>query len=299
MKILIFGSTGLVGSGFVSQFKDKHRFITAGRSFCDIKLDLTDQKRVQKVISQSDASAVVNFAAYTKVDEAQKQCGDKNGECFLLNVMFPAWCSEACLKSGKRFYHLSTDYVFDGQNIDRPYLETDEPKPVQSWYCQTKREGEKKIIEIFGPKRGFTIIRIAYPYSATYSKKGDIARLVVERLKRNWSYPGITDQKIKPTNVLEIAKALDLLIGKKVDGIYHVAGSFENGFISPFEFAKKIARHLKLDESLIKPVTFKGFSKSRASVRPQHTWLDTGKIESLGMKFLPPDQSLGKFASLI
>lgn len=299
MKILIFGSTGLVGSGFVSQFKDKYHFISAGRSFCDIKLDLTDQRKVREIISQTDVSAVVNFAAYTKVDEAQKQFGDKKGECFLLNVMFPAWCSEACLKSGKRFYHLSTDYVFDGQNIDRPYLETDEPEPVQSWYCRTKREGEKKIIEVFGPKGGFAIIRISYPYSATYSKKWDIARLVAERLRSKQPYPGITDQKIKPTNVYEIAKALDLLIGKKADGIYHAAGSFENGFISPFEFAKEIARHLRLDESLIKPVTFKDFSKSRASVRPRHTWLDTGKIESLGMKFLSEDQSLRKFASLI
>lgn len=298
MKVLVFGSTGLVGSGFVSRFKDKYQLVTAGRGGCDIKLDLTDQKRVQAVISQSDVSAVVNFAAYTKVDEAQKQLGDEKGECFLLNVMFPAWCARICLKEGKRFYHLSTDYVFDGQKTDRPYLETDEPEPVQSWYCRTKREGERKIMEVFGPKGKFAIIRISYPYSSTYERKLDIARLVVARLQSNQPYLGITDQKIKPTNVTEIAGALDLLLREKAAGIYHVAGHFKKGFISPFEFAKAIARHLSLDESLIKPVTFKDFSKSRASVRPRHTWLDTGKIESLGMKFLSLDQSLRKFASL-
>ncbi len=292
-KLLITGSTGLVGSRFVDIYKNNFSIITIGRNNVDLYVDLTDQQDILRIVSSSDADAVINFAAYTNVDEAEKEKGDRGGEVYTLNTLLPSRLSKACQESGKKLYHISTDYVFDGAQNDRPYSEKDAPHPVDSWYSQTKCEGELKVLNTFKNKDNFSILRISYPYSGVYDRKLDIARTVINKLNANQIYSGITDQKIKPTSVDDIANALNLLLEKEASGIFHIADNFSpNDYITPYEFAIKIAETFNLDASLISAITFNDFSKERKAPRPQHTWLDTTKIESLGFAASNIDKSL-------
>lgn len=294
-ELLVTGSTGLVGSRFVELYKNNFSIATIGRNDVDIKIKLTSEKEVYQTISSSDADAVVNFAAYTNVDEAEKGKGDTKGEVYTLNTLLPLWLVKSCQDFGKKLYHISTDYVFDGQKDDRPYNEEDIPSPVKSWYSMTKYLGEENILNS-DSKVNYMIIRISYPYSGLYRRKLDIARAVIERLKNNESYFGIEDQKIKPTSVDDIANALYFLIKHESTGIYHVAGNYyPNEYITPYEFAQKVADVLNLDSSLIKPISFLELSKKRLAPRPKHTWLGTKKIESLGFKITPVDEALKRF----
>lgn len=295
-KLLVAGATGLVGSKFVEIYKDKFQIITIGRSNVDIKINLTSEREVFKAIISSDANAVINFAAFTNVDGAEKEKGNRLGEVFVLNAMLPFWLSQACKESGKNLYHISTDYVFSGKQDNKPYTEEDLPIPVDSWYAISKYEGELNIKEDSERKGHSAIIRISYPYSGTYNRKLDFARVIVDKLRKGEIYSGTTDQKIKPTSVDDIAKSLNILIKKKAYGIYHVAGKYPQGFISPYEFAQNIAKLMNLDTNLIRPVTFLELSKKRVAPRPQHTWIDTAKIEKLGMQFASLDQSLTRFS---
>lgn len=278
-KHLIFGSTGLVGSAFKLLFKSS--VITAGRSNCDYFLDLIEAKDTDKIIGTAGADTIVNFAAYTNVDEAEKQKGDRRGQTYGLNTIVPAQIAESCKKYNKRLIHISTDYVFGGTQDSRPYRETDPAIPVNSWYAQTKRMGEQKIEKIFSGGSGYAIVRISFPYSDKFPRKLDIARTVIETLKQGKNYLGVTDEKIKPTHVKEISGAINLIAAKRAGGIYHVAGSFSKGYITPYDFARKIAGDNGLDNSLIKPITFREFMDKRIAPRPQHTWLDTSKLEKL------------------
>lgn len=295
-KLLITGSTGLVGSRFVEICKNDFSIVTVGRDYVDIKVDFTSKEKVLNIVSSSDANVVINFAAYTNVDEAEKEKGDTKGEVYTINTLLPSWLAKSCQASGKKLYHISTDYVFDGKQQDRPYTEDDSPTPVDSWYSMTKYFGEQNILSASDHETNFAIIRISYPYSGVYKRKLDIARAVVEKLKNNHIYLGINDQKIKPTSVDDIANALFFLINKKASGIYHVAGNYlPKGYITPYEFAQMIAKIFKLDKSLIKPISFSDFSKARIASRPQHTWLDTKKIESMGFQIANIDQALNRF----
>lgn len=278
-EYLVLGSTGLVGSAFKSLFK--HSVVTAGRSNCDYFLDLNEAKDTDKIIGTAGADTVVNFAAYTNVDEAEKQKGDRRGQTYGLNTIVPAQIAESCKKYNKRLIHISTDYVFGGTQDSRPYRETDPAIPVNSWYAQTKRMGEQKIEKIFSGGNGYAIVRISFPYSDKFPRKLDIARTVIETLKQGKNYLGVTDEKIKPTHVKEISGAINLIAAKHAGGIYHVAGSFSKGYITPYDFARKIARANGLDEDLINPITFREFMDKRIAPRPQHTWLDTSKFEIL------------------
>lgn len=292
-KLLITGSTGMVGSRFAELAKNNFSIVTIGRNNVDIKINLTQKEEVLKTIQSSDAEAVINFAAYTNVDGAESEKGDRKGEVYTLNTLFPLWLAESCQSSGKTFFHISTDYVFDGKQDTNPYTEQDSPTPVNSWYAMTKYYGEENIIKSSG---NFTIIRISYPYSGVYKQKLDIARAVVEKLKNNELYYGIEDQKIKPTSVDDIAEALIFLLQKRATGIYNVAGNYSpHEYITPFQFAQKIADTMNLDKSQIKPISFLDLSKKRIAPRPKNTWLSTKKIESLGFHITNIDRALKRF----
>lgn len=293
-SILLTGATGLVGSRFVDLCKDNYSISTFGRGSVNFIVNLTSSKEVIKFIQKSDVQAVINFAAYTNVDEAEKEKNDKQGVVYLLNAQLPLWLAKACQNSGKLFYHISTDYVFDGKQNDHPYTEEDKPKPVNSWYSQTKYFGEQNILEGF--YNHISVIRISYPYSSLYSRKHDIARVVVKKVRRNEEFFGIYDQKIKPTSVDDIGEALLFLIDKSVIGIYHIAGNFSPyEYITPYEFAQNIVKKLGLNITLIKPISFLELSKKRIAPRPQHTWLSTRKIESLGFKITNMEDALERF----
>lgn len=295
-KILITGSTGLVGSKFVYLAKDKFKISTIGRENVDIKIDLTSKEDVVKTITSSDADAVINFAAYTNVDGAEEEKNDKDGEVYKINSMMPKWVAEVCKTSGKSLFHVSTDYVFDGKQSSRPYTEDDLASPVDSWYSMTKYYGEENILKTFQRKGNFAILRISYPYSGVYQRKLDIARVVVDKLKKGEPYFGINDQKIKPTSVDDIAEAVIFLLEKQAKGIYHVAGNFSpEEYITPLEFAQKIAEIMKLNISLISATSFLELSKKRLAPRPQNTWLSTKKIEALGFRFNNIDEALKRF----
>lgn len=295
-KLLVTGSTGLVGSRFVDILKDKFSITTCGRKNTDIYVDLLSEKNIKQLIESSDCNTVVNFAAYTNVDGAEEEKGDKRGEVYTLNALLPLWLIKACRDSGKTFYHISTDYVFDGKKNSSPYTEDDIPKPVNSWYSTTKFIGEENILNSPGSETNCAIVRISYPYSGVYERKLDIARVVIERLKNKQPYYGIADQKIKPTSVDDIAQALSFLIGKRATGIYHVAGDYSpQQYITPYQFARNITQVMDLDLSLIKPISFAQLSKKRLAIRPQHTWLNTKKIYSLGLKITNVNEALKRF----
>lgn len=297
-KLLVTGSTGLVGSRFVDILKDKFSITTCGRKNTDIYVDLLSGENIKQVIESSDCNTIVNFAAYTNVDGAETEKGDKNGEVYTLNALLPLWLTKACRDSGKTFYHISTDYVFDGKKQDHPYTEEDAPSPIDSWYSITKYYGEQNLLN--SNQDNFAIIRISYPYSGVYTRKLDIARAVVEKLKNKEEYFGISNQKIKPTSVDDITQALSLLIEKHATGIYHVAGNYSpKQYITPYQFAQNIARVIGLDLSLIKPISFALLSKKRLAQRPQHTWLSTKKIESLGFHITSFNETLKRFKNQI
>lgn len=295
-KILVTGSTGLVGSRFIQLVKNHFSITTLGRNNVDVKINLLSYQEIKGFIQQSDAQIVVNFAAYTNVDEAEKEKGDKKGEVFALNALLPFWLARICKSSRKRLCHISTDYVFDGKQENRPYTEDDLPSPVNSWYSITKSMGETKVKEGFANLQRYIIARISYPYSGVYERKLDFARLIFERLRQKQSYYGITDQKIKPTSVDDISQAILFLLEKGTNGIYHVAGNYPpKDFITPYHFALKLADQFQFGHSLIKPISFLRFSKKRLVPRPQHTWLDTKKIENLGFSSTNIDSAMWRF----
>ncbi|MBI2593172.1 NAD(P)-dependent oxidoreductase [Candidatus Daviesbacteria bacterium] len=266
MKILVLGGSGLVGSRFLELTADYNTVAPTHE-----ELDLLDFVHLESYLQRSDADIVLNFAAFTNVDEVEKEKDNKEGLVYKLNVKLPKYLAQNCSSLNKYLIHISTDYVFEGKK-QTPYVESDVPNPV-NWYGTTKLLGEDEVRDVSSE---FLVVRPEMPYSAHFDRKLDIARVFLKMLKEGKEINGVSDQKITPTFVDTLIYGLLRLIEAKAGGIYHLASTDST---TPYDFAVMVAQKFGLDEKLVKPVAFEEYNKTRTAKRPQNSYLDVSKFE--------------------
>lgn len=134
MKILVTGAAGQVGRELVELASAQ------GLGVCgyDSKtLDITDAATVAATISAEQPDCVINAAAYTAVDRAENDAE----RAYQVNRDGVAHLASACREADIPLLHISTDYVFDGEQTT-PYDEADQPRPT-SVYGASKLAGEE------------------------------------------------------------------------------------------------------------------------------------------------------------
>lgn len=267
MKVLAFGESGLVGTGFSQAAKDDFEIIAPTLD----EVDILDKGQLAQAVKSSQASTIINFVGYTAVDKAEEEVGQTDGLVYKLNVIAAGNLAELCKQEGKHLIHISTAFVFDGNKTDKPYTEEDIPDPL-SWYGKTKYLGERSIINS-GCK--FAIVRIDMPYCAGYPLKSDFFRFFLEKMKSGEKIAAIADQKITPIYIPDLAEALRQLILKQSEGIFHIAPPDDT---TPFKFAQAVAYKFGFDMSLVEPVAFEEISRGRRAVRPVNSWMDCAKF---------------------
>lgn len=267
-KVLVFGGSGLVGSRFVKLNTDQFD-ISAPQSQ---EVDILNKDQVTKLIQDFNPDTVINFAAFTNVENAENQKGDREGICFLINAIGAKNVALVCKQLNVKLIHISTEYVFDGTKESSPYIEEDKPNPI-NWYGQTKYVGEQMVFES-GCR--VTLARICMPFSPFYELKKDVARFFLEELQNGKSIKAIGDQQVTPTYVDYIINALRKLAESKVSGIYHISSTDS---VTPFEFAKNIAELFKLDSSLISSISLDEYNKSKTAKLLKYSWLNPSKFK--------------------
>lgn len=255
MKILITGSNGMLGYDLIKVLENEHDLIkTTSKT-----LDITNKEAVMDFIERETPDIVINSAAYTNVDgceENQKLAYAVNGEG-VKNLAL------ACKKTDSILAHISTDYVFKGDN-DTPRCEDDEIGPV-SIYGKSKLQAEQAIEEILDK---YFIIRTAWLYGYN---GGNFPKTMLELAKNNDEITVVNDEVGSPTYTPDLAKAISKLIKTDKYGIYHVTNSDS---CSWFEFAKLIFKLANVDVK-VSPTTAKEFA--RPAPRPSYSVLDNKK----------------------
>src|SRR5207302_1424092 len=107
------------------------------------ELDLTDAESIARAVSAVAPGAVVNAAAYTAVDAAERE----PDLAFAINCVGAGRLAAAAARQAVPFIHISTDYVFDGASR-RPYREDDATGPVNV-YGRSKLEGEMAVRDAY------------------------------------------------------------------------------------------------------------------------------------------------------
>src|SRR4030042_3537784 len=159
-EIYVTGSKGFIASGFLNSFSNTEKFITPEIN----KVDITDRDALRKYFSEKKITAVVNFAAMTDVDGAEKEKEDKNSLFWRVNVDGAENLANLALEKEAVLIQISTDFIFPGsEDSPGPYTEDSKPfvKPGSvGWYGWTKKVAEEEIVKTGVPH---AIVRLAFP----------------------------------------------------------------------------------------------------------------------------------------
>ncbi len=267
MRILVTGGNGQLGREL---FDQQNRLPQSEWSFTDVDtLDITDRQTVEGYFNENKPNVVINCAAYTAVDQAEKN----QDAAFGLNAIAPGYLADLCLKNEINFVHISTDYVFNGRSYV-PYNETVTPDP-QSVYGLSKSEGEKSVVSV---NPNAMIIRTSWLYSA-YGNNfvKTMLRLGRERNELNVVF----DQIGSPTYAYDLADCIISILNRCVDdsknwepGIYHYSNE---GVCSWYDFALAV-HHMSNICCSIKPIESKDFPT--LAKRPFYSVLNKSKIKT-------------------
>ncbi|HIP30475.1 MAG TPA: dTDP-4-dehydrorhamnose reductase [Campylobacterales bacterium] len=261
-NILVTGSKGQLGSELKALSSNyPYDFFFTNKA----ELDISSKEDLETFIQTHKITTIINTAAYTAVDKAEEDSENSNK----VNNVAVKYLAEISKEKNIQLIHISTDYVFDGQNF-RPYIETDPSNP-NGIYGQTKLDGETAILEI-NPKNSI-IIRTSWVYS---SFGNNFVKTMLRLGKEKDALGIIFDQVGTPTYARDLAKTiLDILPqikNEKVE-IYHYSNE---GVLSWYDFTKEIMKMAKI-ECNITPIETKDYPT--AAKRPHYSLLNKAKIK--------------------
>ena len=281
-SILVTGSKGQLGNE-IKILSNNYKDIEF--HFHDIDtLDLTDYKLLEDFFKKYKPLFLINCAAYTAVDKAEKE----KELAFRLNAEVPGNLAGLCQKFSTKLIHISTDYVFDGKNY-RPYKEDDVPNPL-SVYAKSKFEGENRILEF----NNSIIIRTSWLYS---SSGNNFVRTMLKIGKDKKELRVVYDQIGSPTYAADLADVILRIINSSiineknfVPGIYHYSNE---GICSWFDFAVEILRIAGI-KCKVWPIESKEYPTP--AKRPLYCVMNKDKIKSTYNLEIPHwKDSLDKF----
>lgn len=278
MKYLIIGHKGQLGKEFVKKFNElNYNFISVDIN----ELDITDYQAVTDIFNYEKPDIVVNCAAYNDVDGAE----NNNHLAMQVNSEAVKYLADVSKKNNALLIHYSSDYVFDGRKEDGLYVENDKVNPLNE-YGKSKLAGENNVQNILSE---FLIFRLSWVY-------GNGNQNFIYKF-RNWSKTKKVlkisfDEISIPTYTKLIVDITLKALNKDLRGLYHLTNS---GYTSRYEWAKLIAKILKLDVLLL-PVNKSEFKL--AAERPYCSAMDNSKL-SKELNYTIPDweESLKYFLS--
>ena len=222
-KILLTGITGQVGQELLETLTSVGEVVGLTRQ----ELDLTRPEEIKHKILAIHPNIIVNAAAYTAVDQAEKE----SALAIAINGDAPKAMAEAASKIAATLVHISTDYVFDGTN-HTPYKEDDATNPL-GMYGKSKLQGEVGIKEICDRH---IILRTAWVYGS--KGHGNFVKTMLRLGATREELKVVADQIGSPTWAYDIAAAITQLISQQVTpGTYHFTNS---GVASWYDFALAI-----------------------------------------------------------
>jgi dTDP-4-dehydrorhamnose reductase len=285
MRIVITGAAGMLGTDLIKVL-DNEEYELHG---IDIKepsynlqlktynlLDITDAQETYRIITKINPDLVIHTAAYTKVDDCEK-----NSElAYRVNSLGTRNLALACQRFDTALMYISTDYVFDGEK-GVPYVEYDQPNPA-SVYGESKYWGERFVQSLLTK---FYIVRT----SGLYGMNGDhfvksIRNLALEKKELKV----VKDQVSSTTYSKDLAQAIAKLISPPASrnqaavshlyGIWHITNSES---CSWYEFAREI---ISLSRYKVKLTAITARELKRPAKRPQYSVLANHSWQLEGWK---------------
>ncbi|WP_186389794.1 dTDP-4-dehydrorhamnose reductase [Stappia sp. TSB10P1A] len=269
MKTILLGPGGQLGT-------DIRRVNEAAGSPLDIvsvdrdRLDLGDFDGVRELLSAAEFDVLVNCASYHKTDEVESNAQ----HAFTINAHLVALLGELAQAKSARFVHVSTDYVFGGQDKRSPLLEDDARAPINI-YGASKAMGEDLARLAC---ENTLVLRVAslFGVAGASGKGGNFVETMIRFARERGHLRVVADQQMSPTSTKDIAAALLEMLRKDVpSGIWHVVNS---GSVTWHGFAEEIVRKAGI-AATVEPIPSAEFPTPAR--RPAYSVLSNDKLASV------------------
>ena len=283
-RILVTGGSGQLAEALARLGGERvHR---VGRP----AFDFDRPETIAATFRDADPWLVVNAAAYTAVDAAEKDVE----AAFRANRDGPAELARLCVAADVPLIHVSTDYVYDGEKKS-PYVETD-PVGPRGVYGASKLAGEQAVLAS-GARA--IVLRTAWVYAATGR---NFVRTMLALAQNRDELRVVADQRGCPTAAADLAHAILGIAGQirahgwrdTHAGVFHAAGGGEASWhdlaMAVFEESK---RHgAKVPRSVVAITTAE---YPTPAARPANSRLDGRRLsETWGIALPPWRESLGR-----
>ncbi len=259
MHVLVFGKSGQVATELARL--GGNNITCLGRDLAD----LSDPTACAAVIAATDADVIINAAAYTAVDKAEKE------EQLATTVNGTSVEAMARVAAARDipFLHISTDYVFDGTG-NKPWKPKDATGPISA-YGRSKLTGE---LGVAAAKGRYAVMRTSWVYS---SHGNNFVKTMLRLGAERNALSIVNDQIGGPTSAADIASALMCMAqnfyeGRGQSGLYHFAGGPDASWAN---FATDIFKQANL------AVDVTGISSAQyptPAIRPGNSRMDCNDI---------------------
>jgi len=261
MKVLVTGANGQLGKCLQKhseKFPELEFLFESSQT-----LNITSVESVGNYFNRHQPDFCINCAAYTNVEAAEHQ----KELAFQVNSEAVKTLSQSCKTHNTKLFHISTDYVFDGNKLS-PYIETDTTNPINV-YGGSKLQGEVMISETMDH---FFIFRTSWLYSEFGH---NFFNTILKKANEGAELNITTEQIGTPTNANDLALFILNLIkeNSKAFGLYHYSNQGEATW---YDFARLILEEKQLEKDVNLKATFSYPTKAK---RPKFSVLDKSKVE--------------------
>ena len=229
-KILILGSTGMLGSTFRKYFRvrDNCKASYLNRSDVDLSRCSFDElsKKVEQKIRDEGCKYVINCAGVIK------QGGFSIPDMIKVNSVIPHWLSEICEKLGVDLIHITTDCVYDGKKgnyseedpptatdvygISKSLGEPDNCTVIRTSIIGEEERGFKSLLEWIRSNKGKQINGFE-----NHTWNGvtcwELARIVDRIIRGGLFWRGVRIFHSNPVNKLDLAEMINEIYDLKID----------------------------------------------------------------------------------
>lgn len=232
MKILVTGAGGQLGQELVETLPERGHEIA---TFTRAELDISDAGAVEEAVEEHAPDLVVNAAAFTNVDG----CETETELAYAVNALGPRNLAQSCEAQGCGLLHVSTNYVFDGED-ERPYEPFDPARPISA-YGRTKLAGEEYVKHL---SNHWYVVRTA----GVYGRGHNFVRTML-RVGKEWDLLKVKDDEfVSPTYARDLAEGIVRIVEDGSYGLYHLTNA---GSCSWYEFTREIFRLAGIETELV------------------------------------------------
>jgi dTDP-4-dehydrorhamnose reductase len=271
MKILLLGSTGMLGSDCKEVLSEDYEVIAPEKN----ELDIVSWDVVIENLEKISPDIVLNCAGFTDVDASETEAFTVRK----VNLEGPRNLAQGSARFNCKLIHISSDYVFSGKkSIPQPYFEDDPGDPLSA-YGRSKMESEVAVRE---NSPNYIILRTGWLYGINGENFiTSILKKVLRQKGRKKTLTVVDDQFGSPTWTYRLGLQIQELIKRDTKGTFHATSE---GHCTPLEYAKHVFKKLKVKVSL-EPSSLSDYQQP--AKRPRNCILENRLLKKQGTNIMP------------